>query len=176
MTSQGNKTNRAPVERGSEIHEEIHVLFSWQFFKASHSAWSWLWSRAQERLLRQPSRSGALLCGVTHVLTQFFPSAWHLWPLLQILWLLVTRPEALVIFLFEKEEKKNPQSWGNPQGKICLGGRDLWKFWRKVLTVRDVHALCSSKHEEKKKKAKNLGISNKFWDNSYMIERFYLLG
>lgn len=61
-------------------------------------------------------------------------------------------------FLFEKEEKKNPQSWGNPQGKICLGGRDLWKFWRKVLTVRDVHALCNSKHEEKKKRHKNWGF------------------
>lgn len=61
--------------------------------------------------------------------------AWCLWPLLQILWLLVTGPEALVVFLFENEIKKNPQIWGNPQGKICFGGREACgnsagRFWQ----------------------------------------------
>lgn len=90
-----------------------------------------------------------LLCRVIRVPKQVFPLHWHLWPLLQILWQLVTGPESLLILLFENEEKEKPTDLGKPPRENLLWWqRGLWKFWRKVLTVRAVHVLQNWTHEK----------------------------
>lgn len=86
------------------------------------------------RAIALTQKWSALLCSHSCLKTGAF-LAWCLWPLLQVLWLLVIRPESLVILLFENEIKKNPQIWGNPQGKICFGcreacGNSAGRFWQ----------------------------------------------
>lgn len=176
MKSQGNKTNQVLLERGDGIH---NLVFSWCHFPstATPAGGEGLDFRDVHRKHHCINPVEVVKClAMQSVMSQtsFFSLSWHLWALLQILRLLVTGPESLVIFLFENEEKKTPQIWGNPQGKICFGGRGLWKFWRKVLTVKGVHVLHNSEHE-KKQNSKESGDFNKFWNNSVVLQSLYLL-
>lgn len=61
---------------------------------------------------------------VTHVPEQVFPLALRSLATATSPVAVSHQAESFVILLFENEGKKNPQMWGNPQGKTCFDGRE----------------------------------------------------
>lgn len=128
---------------GCRIH---NLLFSWCPFASTATVAA---GEGEEHEKGYSPVGGVKCLAMQSLMSQnrFFLWLWGLWPLLQALWLLVTRPSPSSFFCLKMKERKTHRCGETPKGKPALMAERPVEILKEGFHRKKCSVLQKSKHE-----------------------------